>query len=147
MTDLALKQQEHIRHQFDCFVKTVLYNELRKYMNEIKAHGKRVTVFTELPTAQLPSLAVWDDYPSDHHHYVVQEDDIIIDDDLLADALDKLSDTNRSIILLAYCLGMSDRMISERLNLARRQVQRLRIRSREELRKRLEMKNNENESE
>lgn len=146
MNNPVLEQQERIRHQFDWFVKTVLHNELRKYMNELKAQAKKVTVFTELPTVQLPSLAVWDDYPSDHHHYFVQEDDIIIDDDLLADALDKLSDTNRSIVLLAYCLGMSDRVIAERLNLAQRQVQRLRTRSREELRKRLEMKNDENKT-
>ena len=147
MNNFVLEQQERIRLQFDQFVKTVLYNEFLDYLRIIKAQAEKVTVFTELPAAQLPKLAVWDDHPSDHYHYVVQEDDIIIDDDLLADALDKLSDTNRSIILLAYCLGMSDRMISERLNLARRQVQRLRTRSREELRKRLEMKNNENESE
>lgn len=143
MNTPALEQQEHIRHQFDWFVKTVLYNELRNYMNELKAQTKKVTVFTDLPAVQLPSLAVWDDYPSDHHHYSVQEDDIIIDDDILADALDKLSDTNRSILLLAYCLGMSDRVIAERLNLARRTVQRLRTRSREELKKRMEMKNDE----
>ena len=129
MNNFVLEQQERIRHQFDQFVKTVLYNEFLDYLRIIKAQAEKVTVFTELPAAQLPKLAVWDDHPSDHYHYVVQEDDIIIDDDL------------------AYCLGMWYRLISEILNLARRQVQRLRTRSREELRKRLEMKNNENESE
>lgn len=147
MNNLSLEQHEHIRHRFDQFVKTVLHNELRDYWSEIKAQAKKVTVFTDLPKAQLPKLVVWDDYPCDHHHYFVEGDDIIIDDDLLAEALNKPSDTNRSILLLAYCLGMSDRVIAEKLNLARRQVQRLRTRSRAELRKRLEMKNNENETE
>lgn len=147
MNNSSLKRENRIRYQFDQFVKTVLYNELRDYLRAIKAQSKKVTVFTDLPKAQLPKLAIWDDYPSDHHHYFVEGDDIIIDDDLLADALDKLPDVNRSIVLLAYCLGMSDRVIAERLKITRWKVQRLRTRSRAELRKRLEMESDENETE
>lgn len=42
MNNPVLEQQEHVRHQFDCFVKTVLHNKLRNYMNKLKAQIKKL---------------------------------------------------------------------------------------------------------
>ena len=53
---------------------------------------------------------------------------------ILADALAQLPEGKRDVILLSYFLGMSDREISERLNVVRQTISKRRLVTLKELR-------------
>ena len=63
---------------------------------------------------------------------------IIVVGDLLAEALAQLPENKRDIILLSYFLGMTDREISERLNVVRQTISKRRGGILKELREYLE---------
>ena len=65
--------------------------------------------------------------------------DIVVKDERLADALGSLSDDKRDIVLLAYFLDMTDQEIADKLNVVRRTVQYRRASSLKEMKKRLEV--------
>jgi len=54
---------------------------------------------------------------------------------LLADAIAQLPEEKRNVILLSYFLGMSDREISERMNVVRQTISKRRLVTLNELRK------------
>jgi RNA polymerase sigma factor (sigma-70 family) len=71
---------------------------------------------------------------------------VIVRDDRLAEALSSLSDEKRDIVLLSYFLDMSDWEIGEKLNMVRYTVQRRRTSSIAEMRKRMEVNNDGEQS-
>jgi RNA polymerase sigma factor (sigma-70 family) len=91
-------------------------------------------------------LYVLDEYPSEQHHFDVQGYHVIVRDDRLAEALSSLPDEKRDIVLLSYFLDMSDREIGEKLNMVRYTVQRRRTSSITEIRKRMEVNNDGEQS-
>ena len=84
-------------------------------------------------------LYVLDEYPSDQFHFDVLGYDIAVKNERLADALCSLSDDKRDIVLLAYFLDMTDQEIADKLNVVRRTVQYRRASSLKEMKKRLEV--------
>ena len=74
-------------------------------------------------------LAVYDHYPWEYHSFAVHGNVILIENDLLADALKKLSQENREILLMYWFLDMADREIAEYLHLARKTVNNRRLKS------------------
>lgn len=84
-------------------------------------------------------LYVLDEYPSDQFLFDVLGYDIAVKNERLADALGSLSDDKRDIVLLAYFLDMTDQEIADKLNVVRRTVQYRRASSLKEMKKRLEV--------
>ena len=70
----------------------------------------------------------------DEHVFDVQGLPVVVTGDLLADALAQLPEGKRDVILLSYFLGMSDREISERLNVVRQTISKRRLTTLKELR-------------
>ena len=64
---------------------------------------------------------------------------IPIRSEILANALVKLSEKKRDIILLAYFLDMTDQEIADKLDMVRYTVQRRRAKSLKELKKKMEV--------
>lgn len=81
-----------------------------------------------------------DDYPSDSTYFDVLDYRIAIKDDRLAKALADLPGEKRDILLLSYFLDMNDREIAEALNMVQRTVQRRRTSSIQEIKIRMEVK-------
>jgi len=84
-------------------------------------------------------LYVLDEYPSEQFHFEVQGYDIAVKNEKLAEALAALSDDKRDIVLLAYFLDMTDQEISDKLNVVRSTVQYRRASSLKEMKERLEV--------
>lgn len=78
------------------------------------------------------------EYPPDSSYFKVHEFDISIKDEQLEDTLMALFNDKREIVLRAYFLKMSDPEIAELFPIVRQTVQYHRVRSLEELRKRME---------
>jgi len=146
LLELTQSQKKTVRHQFDSFCRKVLREEARDYIRERKRLAEREVPLSELSDEQMERLFVLDEYLSEQNYFDVQGYHIIIRDDRLAEALSSLSDEKREIVLLSYFLDMNDREIGEKLNMVRYTVQRRRTSSIAEIRKRMEVNNNDDES-
>lgn len=130
--------EEHILHQFDCFCKKTLKLTARDYYRTQKQRREREVTFSDLSEQSLAQLSVTDEYFKDAFSFYVLGQHVTVSDELVAEALNTLAADRRDIILLAYCLDMSDREIAERLNLVRRTVTYRRTSSLQELKKFME---------
>lgn len=139
--ELTLSQKKTVRHQFDSFCRKILREEARDYIREMTRLAEHEVSFSELSEEQMERLCMLDVYPFELYHFNVHGHHVVIRDDRLAEALSALSDEKREIVLLSYCLEMSDREIAEKLNMVRRTVQHWRTSSLEEMRKRMEVNN------
>lgn len=137
--ELTSSHKKTVRHQFDSFCKKVLREEARDYMRCVHRLSEREVNLSELPEEQLSQLCVLDEYPSEQTSFDVQGYSVAIKDARLAEALALLSEEKRDIVLLSYFLDMNDGEIADRLNIMRRTVQRRRTSSLTEIRNRMEV--------
>jgi RNA polymerase sigma factor (sigma-70 family) len=146
LLELTPSQKKTVRHQFDSFCRKVLREEARDYIREISRLAEHEVSLSELSEEQMDRLYVLDEYPSEQRYFDVQGYHVIVRDDRLAEALSSLPDEKRDIVLLSYFLDMSDREIGEKLNMVRYTVQRRRTSSLAEMRKRMEVNDNGEQS-
>ena len=137
--ELTPSQKKTVRHQFDSYCRKVLREEARDYVRGLARQGEREVSLSGLSEEEMARLYVLDEYPSEQFHFDVQGYDIAVKDERLADALGALSDDKRDIVLLAYFLDMTDQEIADKLNVVRRTVQYRRASSLKEMKKRLEV--------
>ena len=137
--ELTPSQKKTVRHQFDSYCRKVLREEARDYARDLARQGEREVSLSGLSEEEMARLYVLDEYPSEQFHFGVQGYDIAVKDERLADALNALSDDKRDIVLLAYFLDMTDQEIADKLNVVRRTVQYRRASSLKEMKKRLEV--------
>ena len=78
-------------------------------------------------------------YSCEQFRFQVQGYSILIRSETLADAIARLSNENRSIILLSYFLDMTDQEIADKLDMVRRTVNYKHMRSLEKLREEMEV--------
>ena len=129
------RHDEHKQHTFDSFCKKVLKCEAYNGYREISRRQAHEITFSELPEEAMEQLAVYDRYPWEYTSFTVDGNVILIESDLLADALEALPQQDREIVLMYWFLELGDREIAMRLNMARRTVNRRRLRSHELLKK------------
>ena len=77
---------------------------------------------------------MWDKHFMREHVFEVLGLPVIVTGDLLADALAQLPEGKRDVILLSYFLEMTDREISEKLNIVHQAVSKRRLVTLKELR-------------
>ena len=77
----------------------------------------------------MEQLASYDRYPWEYTPFTVGGDVILIEDDRLAGALNMLPQKNRDILLMYFFLDMADREIAEHLHMARKTVNKRRLKS------------------
>lgn len=133
MEELTAPQKEIVRHQLDVLLRKALRGEACDYWRQLSWRAQYEATFSDLSYAQMSQLFVLDEYPSEQSQLTAQGMSFDFHNELLADALAALSDEKRAILLLAYCLDMSDREIAEQLNLVQRTVQYKRSRSLKEI--------------
>ena len=138
--DTSSSDKETVQHQFDTLAKKILRGEAKSYQREIYKRAEHQVLFGEMNDIELEQLYTEDEYPSDMTSFLAYGYEVLIHDELLADALHDLSDKKRDIILLSYCLDMSDEEIGRLLNIVRSTVFRNRKAALEVLKKYMEGK-------
>ena len=126
--------EQRIQNQFGAFCVKVLKNEARYIQRELASLQSQEKSFGELTASELEQTAVWDKHFMDEHIFEVQGLPVVVTGNLLADAIERLPEGKRDVILLSYFLGMSDREISERLNVVRQTISKRRLTPLKELR-------------
>lgn len=136
--ELSPSRKTSIRYQFESFCKKVLRNERSDYDREQRRRAAREQLFSELPTALLDRLGASDDYQAESYVFEVFGHSVTIRSDRLGEALLDMGTQASDILLLAYCLELSDREIAEALGLTRSTVQRRRQQFLSTIKKRME---------
>lgn len=139
LLELTPSQKKTVRHQFDSFCKKVLREEARDYAKHIAWLSEHEVSLSELSKEQIERAYTLDEHPSDYALFNVHGFSIIVHNDRLAHALAGLSDEKRDILLLSYFLDMTDGEIADKLNTVRYTVQRRRVTSLKEMKRRLEV--------
>lgn len=123
--------------RFDAFCKTVLRNEARVYLRNMRRQRNRETIFSDLSQVELDKLCTVDRYPSDSYTFSAHGYDLHIDNELVAEAFASLPETEQSILVLHCALDMADGEIGSLMGLSRSAVQRHRTKTLKELREKL----------
>ena len=137
--ELTPSQKETVQHEFDRLCRMVLRGEGIDYDNHIVWRSKHETSLSWLSESQEGQLGVLDEYPCERFYFQVQGYTIPIRSEILANALVKMSEKKRDIILLAYFLDMTDQEIADKLDMVRYTVQRRRAKSLKDLKKEMEV--------
>ena len=127
--------EQRIQNQFGGFCVKVLKNEARYIQREYTRRREQEKSLDDLTANELEQTASKDHYFNDEHVFEVMGIPVVVNGNLLADAIAQLPEEKRNVILLSYFLGMSDREISERMNVVRQTISKRRLVTLNELRK------------
>lgn len=108
--------------QFDSFCKKVLKNYARSYERCLFRHKRQVCFLEDI--SEDDRLLRYFSAPSHEDAYIfkVMGTEVAVKNFFLGAALDELEENRRDIVLLAYCLEMTDQEIAEYLHLIRRTI-------------------------
>lgn len=126
-------EKRRIQNQFHAFCVTVLKNEARRIQRKYTRRRELEKSLEDLTPSEQEQTAVADRCFTDEHVFEVQGLPVVVTGDLLADALAKLPEGKRNVILLSYFLDLNDREIGEKLNLLRQTVSKRRLTTLKEL--------------
>ena len=127
--------ERRIQNQFGGFCVKVLKNEARYIQREYACQREQEKSIDTLTLAEQEQSAHEDQYFNGEHIFEVQGLPIVVTGDLLAEAIARLPQGKRDVVLLSYFLGFSDRKIGERLNVVRQTITKRRAVALKELRK------------
>ncbi|MGL5435471.1 MAG: RNA polymerase sigma factor [Lachnospiraceae bacterium] len=130
--------EQRIQNQFGGFCTKVLKNEAARIHNGYAKQRDREKSLDGLTPGELSQIAAADKYFEDEHVFEVLGKPVVVTGNLLAEAIARLPEDKRDVILLSYFLGMSDRKISEQMNVVRQAISKRRAKTLKELREYLE---------
>lgn len=108
-------QDIRISKQFCKFCLRVLKNEQISFYREIAKQRKQEKSLNELTGNEIIELSVCDNYFNDEHIFKVLDKEIVVVGNMLADALKKLPEEKRNVILLSYFAELTDKEIGKEL--------------------------------
>ena len=129
----------HITHVFDSFCKTVIRNEARNIKKQYARLRERQVSLTELPESVITSIQANDASIDNSEVFLMLGMELLVSNLTLADAIHKLNDAKRKIVLLYYFAGFNDREIGEVIGMSVGGVWYQRKRAEDELRNQLEL--------
>lgn len=129
-----------VRHQFDSICRKVLRDESRNYKKQLARRAEKETSLSDLSETELNQFCTVDEYPSDSTYFDVLDYRVAVKDERLAEALAALPSKKRDVILLSFFLDMSDVEIAEQLKVVAATIHYRRKSSLQELKLRMEVK-------
>lgn len=130
--------EQSILRVFDSFCKVCIRNEWISCLREQKKIKER-DVSIDTANKKYPELfRIEDTYPSDSTVYEVRGIKILVQDTKLADALNKLSEYNRNVILMSFFLEENCEEIAEYMGKCRSTISFQRKKSLQKLREYME---------
>ena len=118
---------EHIiRIQFNALMMTVIKCTVKSRNRQFARHSKRETLFCELSDMKIFEQGTEDNYSCNYIPFKVLNYTIQVSNEKLANALYKLSDKEREVILLHYFQSMRDKEITYLYQVSRSAIYRRR---------------------
>lgn len=116
-----------IRLQFDCLARKVIGRTVKNYNKELARRSKHEISFCEIPELELNQLGVTDKYSIEFTSFDVFGTEVRVYDEKLCEAIKKLSERRRNVVLMFYFLELPDAEIAEILDISRNSVYRNRM--------------------
>ena len=116
-----------IRLQFDCLARKVVGTTVKDYNRELGRRAKRETPFCELSEMEINHIGAVDEYSVEFTAFDVFGNEVRIYDERLCEAIKKLSERRRNVVLMFYFLELPDAEITEILDISRNSVYRNRM--------------------
>lgn len=118
---LTKQEQDIVRKKFSAYCVKVLDGEAKNYWKELETQRKREVNFSELLQEEWMQLVWYDDFP-ETDCFQVMDRKISVKNADISDALRKLPERKRMIVLMVYFLDMTEKEIAEYLNLVQSTV-------------------------
>ena len=118
---LNRQEKEIVRKKFCAYCIKVLHGEALNYLDELKRQREREVSFSELLQKDLDALYLYDDYEL-AEKFTVLGKQVSVRDELISEALKKLPEKKREIILMLYFLDMTEKEIAACLKLVQSTV-------------------------
>ena len=119
--------EDAIRLQFDCLARKVVARTVKNYDRELGRRARRETPFCELSEMELNHIGVMDEYSVEFTSIDVFGSEVRIYDERLCEAIKKLTESRRNILLMSYFLEMTDAEIAEVMEMERFSICRNRL--------------------
>ena len=118
---LNRQEKEIVRKKFCAYCIKVLHGEALNYLDELKRQREREVSFSELLQKDLDALYLYDDYEL-AEKFMVLGKQVSVRDEWISEALKKLPEKKREIILMLYFLDMTEKEIAACLKLVQSTV-------------------------
>lgn len=118
---LNRQEKEIVRKKFCAYCIKVLHGEALNYLDELKRQREREVSFSELLQKDLDALYLYDDYEL-AEKFTVLGKQVSVRDEWISEALKKLPEKKREIILMLYFLDMTEKEIATCLKLVQSTV-------------------------
>ena len=118
---LNRQEQEIVRKKFCAYCIKVLHGEALNYLDELKRQREREVSFSDLLQKDLDALYLYDDYEL-AEKFTVLGKQVSVRDEWISEALKKLPEKKREIILMLYFLDMTEKEIAACLKLVQSTV-------------------------
>ena len=118
---LNRQEKEIVRKKFCAYCIKVLHGEALNYLDELKRQREREVSFSDLLQKDLDALYLYDDYEL-AEKFTVLGKQVSVRDELISEALKKLPEKKREIILMLYFLDMTEKEIAACLKLVQSTV-------------------------
>ena len=118
---LNRQEKEIVRKKFCAYCIKVLHGEALNYLDELKRQREREVSFSELLQKDLDALYLYDDYEL-AEKFTVLGKQVSVRDEWISEALKKLPEKKREIILMLYFLDITKKEISVCLKLVQSTV-------------------------
>ena len=138
----TLSFENIIRMQFDSLMKLIIRRKIASYYKTLTRRSKHEKSFYDMSEFESKENVISDEYPSEYMDFSVSGYCIRVLDEKLGEALERLSEGQRNIVLMFYYLDMSDSEIAGLYNLSRSTIFRRRKNALTNLK--IQMKGNRN---
>ena len=116
---------EHL--QFDCLMRKVIDRTVKDYHKELGRRAKREIAFSDLPEMEIETFGFIEENYYDFTVFDVFGTEVRVFDEQLCEAIKRLSEQRRNILLMSYFLEIPDIQISDILGITRTSVYRNRM--------------------
>ena len=118
---LNCQEKEIVRKKFCTYCIKVLHGEALNYLDELKRQREREVSFSDLLRKDLDVLYSYDDYEL-AEKFTVLGKQVSVRNEWISEALKKLPEKKREIILMLYFLDMTEKEIAACLKLVQSTV-------------------------
>ena len=118
---LNRQEKEIVRKKFCSYCIKVLHGEALNYLDELKRQREREVSFSDLLQKDLDALYSYDDYEL-AEKFTVLGKQVSVRDEWISEALEKLPEKKREIILMLNFLDMAEKEIADCLKLVQSTV-------------------------
>ena len=119
--ELTSQEQDIVRRKFCKYCIKVMEGEALYYLRQLERQREREVCFSDLTPEQENQLSAYDDL-LEMHYFQVMDIDVPVRDEDISNALKKLPERKRMIILMAFFLEMTEQEIADYYHLVQSTV-------------------------